>query len=44
VVEHVHCKGRSVGVKWSQESGLEVFVDGKVAGKRADLGALTVEL
>jgi hypothetical protein len=43
-VEHVHCKGRSVGVKWSQESGLEVFVDGEVAGRRADLGPLTVEL
>ena len=43
-VEHVMYKGRSIGVKFAEGTGLQVFVDGKIAAHRADLGKLTVDV
>jgi hypothetical protein len=44
VVEHLHYKGRNVGVKWTAGSGLQVFLDGKLAAHRATMGLLRVDV
>ena len=44
VVEHLHYKGRNVGVKWAAGSGLQIFLDGKLAAHRATMGLLRVDV
>ena len=55
-VEHVHCQGHSIGVRWRSSSssshtskttasvGLEVYVDGNLAARRDSIGPLRVHL
>ena len=43
-VEHVRYKGRDVGVKWDGAGGLRVYLDGKLAAHRPELGRLELSV
>ena len=43
-VEHLRYKGRDVGIKWTLKTGLQVFLDGKLAAHRATMGLLRVDV
>ena len=43
-VEHARYKGRDVGVKWDGAGGLRVYLDGKLAAHRPELGRLELSV
>jgi len=43
-IDHLRYKARNVGIKWTIATGLQVFVDGKLAAHRATMGMLRVDV